>query len=41
MVVYSMKHKVDLKTVFDVMNPWSRIDRNILVSFVGKKFMHV
>ena len=36
MVVYPMKHKVGIKIAFDVINPWSRVNRNTPVSFRGK-----
>ena len=36
MVVYAMKHKVGIKIAFDVINPWSTLDRNTPVSFRGK-----
>ena len=32
MVVYPMMHRVDRKILLDVINPWSRVDRNIPVS---------
>ena len=35
MVLYPMKHSVDLKILLDVINPWSRVDRNIPVSLWG------
>ena len=36
MVVYHMKHKVGIKIAFDVINPWSRVDRNTPVSLWGE-----
>ena len=38
MVVYPtcMKHRVNLKILLDVINQWSRVDRNIPVSLWGK-----
>ena len=35
-----MKHRVDLKILLDVINPWSRVDRNIPVS-LQEKIMHL
>ena len=31
-----MKHEVVLKILFDAVNPWSRVDRDIPDSFCGK-----
>ena len=31
-----MKCRVDQKILLDVINPWSRVDRNISVSLRGK-----
>ena len=36
MVVYPVKHRVDGKIFFDIINQWSRVDRNIPVSFWEK-----
>ena len=36
MVVYLMKQRVILKILLDVINPWSRVDRNIPVSLWKK-----
>ena len=38
MAVYPMKHRVDLKVILHVIDPWSRVDRNIPVGLWGKKF---
>ena len=40
MVVYPMKHRLDLKILLDEINPWSRVDRNIQVS-MWEKIVHV
>ena len=36
-----MKHRVDQKILLDVINPWSRVDRNILVSLWEKIHAYV
>ena len=36
MVVYLMKHRVNVKVLLDIINAWSRVDKNIPVSFWEK-----
>ena len=36
-----MKHRVDLKILSDVINPLSRVDRNMPVSLWGKLCMYM
>ena len=31
-----MKHRADLKIILDVLNPWSKTDKNISASLWGK-----
>ena len=38
MAIYLMKRKVGIKIAFDIINPLSRVDRNIPVSFRGKNY---
>ena len=36
MVVYPTRHRVDLKILLDMINLWSRVQRNIPVDLWGK-----
>ena len=35
-----MKHRADLKILLDVINPWPKVDRNILLS-LWEKILHM
>ena len=39
MVVYPTKHRVDVKILLDVIDPWSRVDRNIPVILWEKVYV--
>ena len=41
MVVYGRKYIADRKILLAVINPWSRVERNMPVSLWGKIDVHV